>query len=129
MRGSPLEGLGKPTIGHLPPPVLRAVGEESQSSTAKSASRYPKPNVLMGEVIGPKGQMIGVGREALRAFMMRARLTPSGWARAAGVAPGEILAFLSGRTAHIAPDTLTKLAQAANTNVAALVDPQNPDLR
>ena len=56
----------------------------------------------------------------VRAFMRRARLTPTGWARSAGVTPGEILAFLSGHARSIAPETLAKLARAADTSVEAL---------
>ena len=85
-----------------------------------SQSVYPKPKILMGEVAAPKGQMIAAERDAFRAFMLRARLTPTTWARAAGVAPGEIMAFLSGHARSITPETTEKLARAAKVDVAAL---------
>ncbi len=52
--------------------------------------------------------------------MLRARLTPTTWARDAGVAPGEILAFLSGHARSIAPQTAQKLAGAAKVSVETL---------
>ena len=68
----------------------------------------------MGEVAAPRGLEIGKQRDAFRAFMMARHLRPTKWARAAGVAPGEILAFLTGKARSIAPGTLEKLAHAAN---------------
>jgi hypothetical protein len=78
-----------------------------------SASPYPKPKVLMGEVAAPRGQEIGRQREAFRAFMTARHLRPTEWARTAGVPPGEILGFLTAKTRVIAPATLEKLAKAA----------------
>lgn len=74
----------------------------------------------MGEVAAPKGQLIAAEREAFRAFMRRSRLQPSDWARKAGVAPGVVLAFLSGRARSIPPADAAKLAEAAGVPVAAL---------
>jgi hypothetical protein len=79
-----------------------------------SASPYPKAKVLMGEVAAPRGVEIGKQRDTFRAFMLAHHLRPSEWARAAGVAPGEILGFLTAKTRSIAPETLEKLARAAN---------------
>jgi DNA-binding Xre family transcriptional regulator len=71
----------------------------------------------MGEVAAPRGMEIGKQRDAFRAFMIARHLRPSEWARAAGVPPGEILGFLTGKTRSIAPSTLERLAQAANCAV------------
>jgi DNA-binding Xre family transcriptional regulator len=71
----------------------------------------------MGEVSAPRGQEIGKQREAFRAFMIARHLRPSEWARQAGIAPAEILAFLTGKSRSIAPSTLEKLALAANCRV------------
>jgi hypothetical protein len=90
---------------------------QSQQPQRVSASPYPAPKVLMGEVMAPRGQEIGKQREAFRAFMLARHLRPTAWARAAGVAPGEILGFLTGKVRTIAPATLEKLAQAAHCAV------------
>jgi len=79
-----------------------------------STSRFAKPKILMGEVAAPRGLEIGKQREGFRAFMLARHLRPSEWARAAGVPPGEILGFLTGKTRTIAPASLEKLARAAN---------------
>jgi DNA-binding Xre family transcriptional regulator len=71
----------------------------------------------MGEVAAPRGVEIGIRREAFRAFMLARHLRPTEWARAAGVAPGEILGFLTGKARNIAPATLEKLARAAHCAV------------
>jgi DNA-binding Xre family transcriptional regulator len=71
----------------------------------------------MGEVAAPRGQEIGKQRDAFRAFMMARHLRPTEWARAAGVAPGEILAFLTAKSRSIVPATLEKLARAVNCKV------------
>jgi DNA-binding Xre family transcriptional regulator len=68
----------------------------------------------MGEVAAPRGLEIGQQRDAFRTFMIAHHLRPTEWARAAGIAPGEILAFLAGKSRSIAPATLEKLARAAN---------------
>jgi len=96
-------------------PVKKAAPRpEARQPERVSTSPYPKPKVLMGEVAAPRGQEIGKQREAFRAFMTARHLRPSEWARAAGVAPGEILGFLTAKTRAIAPETLEKLARAAN---------------
>jgi len=71
----------------------------------------------MGEVVGPRGIEIGHQRDAFRAFMVARHLRPSEWARTAGVAPGEIMAFLTGHARVIPPASLEKLARAANCKV------------
>jgi len=99
---------------------------ESSQPQRVSASPYPAPKVLMGEVVAPvgkyaasggRGEEIGKRREAFRTFMLARHLRPTEWARAAEVAPGEILGFLTGKARTIAPATLEKLARAANCAV------------
>jgi hypothetical protein len=79
----------------------------------RRASTAPKPEVLMGEVTGPRGTDIGAGREALRAFMQSRRLSPTRWAAEAGVPAREILSYLAGRSRHLPRETVAKLARAA----------------
>lgn len=98
----------------LPMPAKpRQPRAEARQPEPVSASPYPKPKVLMGEVAAPRGQEIGRQREAFRAFMTARHLRPTEWARTAGVPPGEILGFLTAKTRVIAPATLEKLAKAA----------------
>jgi hypothetical protein len=115
MRGSPANPDPEPAISATPKPQ-----PEPQQPPRVSTSPHPKPKVLMGEVAAPKGQLIAAERNAFRAFMLRARLTPTRWARDAGVGSGEILAFLSGHARSIAPETAEKLARAANVSVETL---------
>jgi hypothetical protein len=115
MRGSPAAPTPEREISTTP----KAMPQQA-APTRVSQSRYPKPTILMGEVASPKGQQIAAERDTFRTFMQRARLTPTTWARAAGIAPGEILAFLSGRARSITPETARKLAQAANVSVETL---------
>jgi hypothetical protein len=115
MRGSPASPNPERAVSTTP-----KAQAEAPAAKRVSGSVHPKPKVLMGEVSAPKGQMIAAERDAFRAFMRGAQLTPTSWARAAGVAPGEILAFLSGHARSIAPDTALKLARAANVSVEAL---------
>ena len=82
-----------------------------------STSRHPKPKVLMGEVAAPRGQQIGQQRDAFRAFMTARHLRPTEWAKAAGIAPCEIMAFLTGNVRAISPASLEKLAHAAGCAV------------
>jgi hypothetical protein len=89
---------------------------EPQQSAPQSHSRHPAPEVLMGEVAAPKGRQIAAERGAFRAFMRRRRLQPSQWARDAGVAPAELLAFLAGQARAIPRESLEKLAAAANVS-------------
>ena len=110
-----------PSIPTTPPKVR----PESRQPQRVSASPYPAPKVLMGEVAAPAGKYAsgGVGqepgrrREALRAFMQARRLSPTQWARAAGVPPGEILGFLTAKARSIPQATLEKLALAAHCAV------------
>ncbi len=125
MRGSPLAPNADRAISTTPKTRV----EGSPQPQRASISAYPKPKVLMGEVAAPRnkyaasgseGQRIAAEREAFRTFMCKARLTPTTWARDAGVSPGEILAFLSGNARSLAPQTCEKLARAANVGVDAL---------
>jgi hypothetical protein len=118
--------------GNVAPSAISATPPKPRPETAPappvSSSRYakppgahsaPKPTVLMGEVVGPRVKDTGKAetgkqREALRAFIIAHHLSPTQWARAAGVPAGEILAFLTGQSRAIAPRSLAKLAQAAN---------------
>jgi len=110
MRGDPRTPRPEAqAIATTPPP--RRDGAETAAPVSRS--RHPKPEVLMGEVVGPRGKEIGAGREAFRAFMRRRRLAPTGWAKDAGVPVGEVLAYLTGRTRHISAETAAKLANAA----------------
>ncbi|HVV26880.1 MAG TPA: hypothetical protein VHC40_02820 [Rhizomicrobium sp.] len=71
----------------------------------------------MDETAAPRAQPPTPQRDAFRAFMLSHRLCPTGWARAAGIAPAEILAFLTGHTRGLSPDVLQKLAAAAGVGV------------
>jgi DNA-binding Xre family transcriptional regulator len=111
MRGHPLNAAPEHRpIPSSPPVKPRA---EPAPPVRASNSRFTKPKVLMGEVTMPRGVEIGIQREAFRAFMQKRRLTPTQWARAAGVPAGEVLGFLTGRVRAIAPANLEKLAHAA----------------
>jgi hypothetical protein len=95
------------------PPVKKPSAPAAKQPERVSASPYPKPKILMGEVAAPRGLEIGRQRDAFRAFMTARHLRPSEWARAAGVAPGEILGFLTGKARSIAPASVEKLARVA----------------
>ena len=115
MRGTPRNDAPEHRPISTVPPKPRA---EPKKPERVSTSRYVKPKVLMGEVAAPRGPEtgkpeIGKQRDAFRAFMIARHLRPSEWARAAGVPPGEVLGFLTGKIRTIAPQTLEKLAQAA----------------
>jgi DNA-binding Xre family transcriptional regulator len=111
MRGHPLNAAPEHRPISSDPPVKPR--PEPSLPVRTSSSRFTKPKVLMGEVTMPRGQEIGKQREAFRAFMQARRLTPTQWARAAGVPAGEVLGFLTGRVRAIAPANLEKLAHAA----------------
>ncbi len=101
-------------ISNTPPKRRPEIADPERVST----SRYPKPKVLMGEVVGPRAKEtgkaeIGKQRDAFRAFMVAKHLSPTGWARAAGIPTGEILGFLTGKSRGIAAQSLEKLARAA----------------
>jgi hypothetical protein len=109
MRGDPRAPKPEAEISTAPPPH----GAVPAAKSSQSQSRHPKPQILMGEVMAPRGIEIGAGRDAFRAFLQSRRLAPTQWAKAAGVPVGEILAYLTGRTRYLSPETVTKLARAA----------------
>jgi DNA-binding Xre family transcriptional regulator len=113
MRGSPRNAAPE----HRPISTTPKTRPQAQQPERVSTSRYAKPKVLMGEVAAPRGEQIGQQRDAFRAFMIARHLRPSDWARAAGIAPGEIMAFLTGHARSIAPASLEKLARAAGCAV------------
>jgi DNA-binding Xre family transcriptional regulator len=116
MRGSPRNAAPE----HRPISTTPKARPEAIKPERASTSRYAKPKVLMGEVAAPRGQEIGHQRDAFRAFMIARHLRPSDWARAAGIPPGEIMAFLTGHARAIAPASLEKLARAANCTIEDL---------
>jgi hypothetical protein len=113
MRGTPSNDAPKA----LPTPALPVKVRAQASQPERTvAPRFARPKVLMGATDAPKlgkGEAIRAQRDAFRAFMTKHRLRPTEWARAAGVAPGEILGFLTGQSRSIAPATLEKLAAVA----------------
>ncbi len=113
MRGSPRNAAPE----HRPISTTPKAMPEAPQREKVSTSRYAKPKVLMGEVAAPRGEQIGQQRDAFRAFMIARHLRPSDWARAAGIAPGEIMAFLTGHARAIAPASLEKLARTAGCAV------------
>ena len=116
MRGDPRSPRPEAEISNNPPPRIAT----PDAAAPVSRSRHPRPQVLMGEVIGPRGKDIGAGREALRAFMRARHLAPTRWCADAGVPMGELLAYLTGRTRHLAPATLEKLAAVAGVTPDAM---------
>ena len=80
-----------------------------------------KPKALMGEVAAPRAPSHGSGadqrREAFRTFMTSHRLRPTVWAKQAGVASGEILGYLTGRSRGFSSEVAEKLARAARVRV------------
>jgi len=119
MRGTPRNDASEHRPISTVPPTPRAEPKKperiSTSRYAKSPGAHsaPKPKVLMGEVAAPRGLEIGKQRDAFRAFMIARHLRPTEWAHAAGVPPGEVLGFLTGKIRTIAPQILEKLARAA----------------
>ena len=105
------------------PPARRAQPAAAKSATTKSATTKSrvKPKALMGEVAGPRPPSHGAGverrREAFRAFMTSHRLRPTIWAKQAGVATGEILGYLTGRSRGFPAEVAEKLARAARVRV------------
>lgn len=123
MRGTPSNDAGKAPLPSLPVKSRAQTSHQTSHQTSQPtrtvSSRFAQPKVLMGETDAPKlakGEAIRAQREAFRAFMTRHHLRPSEWARAAGVAPGEILGFLTGQSRSIAPATLEKLAAVAKAS-------------
>lgn len=109
---------------HNPISTTPKANREFHEPERVSSSRYAKPNVLMGEVVGPNpklfasgGAEIGLKRDAFRAFMIARHLQPSAWAKAAGIPSGEIMAFLTGHARAVAPQSLAKLAHAAGCEI------------
>ena len=78
-----------------------------------------KPQALMGEGVRSPSHGFGADqrREAFRAFMTARRLRPTLWAKQAGVASGEILGYLTGRSRGFSADVAEKLARAAKVRV------------
>ncbi len=131
MRGSPRDGRPEHRpISTTPKARQEAPKRESVSTSrnvsAPGAHSAPKPKVLIGEVAAPIPKYAASGggsqeivrrRETFRAFMVARHLRPSEWAKAAGIAPGEVMAFLTGHARTISPQSLEKLAQAAKASV------------
>ena len=86
-----------------------------------AAKTRVKPQALMGEVAAPPSPSPGTAadrrREAFRAFMTARRLRPTVWAKQAGIASGEILGYLTGRSRGFSPGVAEKLASAARARV------------
>lgn len=112
MLGSPVARRAAPAISSIPP---KRAAVETPAAQPR-ASRYPQPEVLMGEVAAPRGTQVSEYRDAFRAFMTRRRLKPSQWARDAGVPLGELMAYLTGRVRFFSPGTAEKLAGAAGVS-------------
>jgi len=117
MRGNPMDGAPE----HRPISTTPKARVDAPPAPRVSTSQHPAPKVLMGEVMAPKGAMIAAGREAFRTFMRQQRLTPTEWARKAGIPPAQVLAFLAGQAREIPRASLEKLAAAAGTTVDALL--------
>jgi cyclic pyranopterin phosphate synthase len=75
-----------------------------------------KPKTIMNEVAAPRPGPLAQ-REAFREFMAANRLRPTAWAKDAGVPAAQILAYLTGQTRALSPDTAKKLARAAKAKV------------
>jgi molybdenum cofactor biosynthesis protein MoaC len=90
-------------------------------ATPAATGRRVKPKTLMGEVAAPRvlshGAAADQRREAFRAFMTSRRLRPTVWAKQAGVASGEILGFLTGRSRGFSAEVAEKLARAAKVRI------------
>ena len=89
---------------------------KAAAAPANASSNRPKPKTLMSEVAAPRPTQ-DQQRDACRAFMTSRRLRPTLWAKQAGIASGEILSFLTGRSRGLAPDAAEKLARAAKVRV------------
>lgn len=89
---------------------------KAPTTPAKISSNRPKPKTLMGEVAAPRVTQ-DQQRDAFRAFMTSRRLRPTLWAKQAGIASGEILGFLTGRSRGLTPGAAEKLARAARVRV------------
>ena len=102
------------------PHPAKTAPAQNPARSAASLGRA-KPSALMGEVAAPRAQSHGARadqqRETFRAFMTSRRLRPTVWAKQAGVASGEILGFLTGRSRGFSADVAEKLARAAKVRV------------
>jgi cyclic pyranopterin phosphate synthase len=107
--------------------LLAKSGGKSGDYRAPARAKAPapggrvKPQTLMGEVAAPRVPKQGAGadqrREAFRSFMTSRRLRPTVWAKQAGVASGEILGYLTGRSRGFSAGVAEKLAAAARVRV------------
>jgi len=75
-----------------------------------------RPKTIMNEVAAPKPGP-HAQRDAFREFMAAQRLRPTTWAKDAGVPTAQILAYLTGQSRALSPDTAKKLAKAAKVKV------------
>jgi cyclic pyranopterin phosphate synthase len=102
------------------PDVTKPASSQNQTRSSTSRGRV-KPSALMGEVAAPRALSQGARadqqRETFRAFMTSRRLRPTVWAKQAGVASGEILGFLTGRSRGFSAEVAEKLARAAKVRV------------
>jgi cyclic pyranopterin monophosphate synthase len=100
-------------------------GDYKAPQAAKSApvmrNARVKPKTLMGEVAAPRVQSHGADldqqRDAFRTFMTSHRLRPTIWAKQAGIASGEILGYLTGRSRGFSSGVAEKLARAAKVRI------------
>jgi pimeloyl-ACP methyl ester carboxylesterase len=99
---------------------VKLVGQEKAQRAAISrgslSKERPTPQALTGEVSAPR-PMPDNRREAFRNFMTAHRLRPTIWAKEAGVASGEILGYLTGRSRGFSGEVAEKLARAAKVRV------------
>jgi len=90
---------------------------KAPAAPQKPLSNRPKPKTLMGETAASPSPSPDQRRDAFRVFMTTHRLRPTLWAKQAGIASGEILSFLTGRSRGLSPDVAEKLARAARVRV------------
>lgn len=75
-----------------------------------------KPKTIMNEVAAPRPGP-HAQRDAFREFMAAHRLRPTQWAKDANVPAAQILAYLTGQSRTLSPDTAKKLARVAKVKV------------
>ena len=107
------ESAGIESVRLVGKPAERAF--VSRGSLSKDKAR-PRPQSLMDAVSAPRVAPDNQ-REAFRNFMTARRLRPTTWAKDAGIASGEILGFLTGRSRGLSRDAAEKLARAAKVRV------------
>jgi cyclic pyranopterin phosphate synthase len=83
---------------------------------APAAPARAKPKTLVNEVTAPRPGP-HAQRDAFREFMATHRLRPTQWAKDAGVPAAQLLAYLTGQSRALSPDTAKKLARAAKVRV------------